>query len=148
MADHEKPHRARVLFLCKHNSARSQMAEGLLRHLGGLGFEAHSAGTEATSVRPEAVASMHEIGIDIGEQKSKPLAPFLTEQFDYVITVCNAASEACPLFPGTTRRLHWPVDDPSAVDGAAATREAAFTSARNELRRRIEEELLSRDSKA
>jgi arsenate reductase len=91
--------RARVLFLCTHNSARSQMAEALLRHLGGDRFEPHSAGTEATHVRPLAVRAMDEIGVDISGQESKTLERYLEEPFDYVITVCDDANEACPFFP-------------------------------------------------
>ena len=89
----------RVLFLCTHNSARSQMAEGLLRHLAGERFEVHSAGTEATSVRPEAIAAMAEIGVDISRQESKTLESYLGEPFEYVVTVCDDANEACPAFP-------------------------------------------------
>src|SRR5205809_6311040 len=92
----------RVLFLCTHNSARSQMAEGLLRHLAGDRFEAYSAGTEATRVRPLAIKAMAELGIDISRQKSKTLDRYLNEPFDRVITVCDDANESCPLFPGAT----------------------------------------------
>ena len=102
----------RVLFLCTHNSARSQMAEGLLRHLGGERFEAFSAGTEATHVRPLAVAAMAELGIDVSRQESKTLDRYLGEPFDAVITVCDQAAEACPVFPGAKRRLHWSFTDP------------------------------------
>lgn len=148
MAEHGKRQRTRVLFVCTHNSARSQMAEGLLRQLGGAHYEAFSAGTEATGVRPEAIAAMREVGIDIGNQESKTLARFMHERFDYVVTVCDSANEACPLFPGTARRLHWLVDDPAAVAGTAAERAAAFERARDELRARIEAELFMRDSDA
>ncbi len=96
----EAAERRRVLFLCTHNSARSQMAEGLLRHLAGDHFEAMSAGTEATHVRPLAIRAMEEIGIDISGQESKTLDRYLHESFDYVITVCDDANEACPFFPG------------------------------------------------
>jgi arsenate reductase (thioredoxin) len=100
------PERSRVLFLCTHNSARSQMAEGLLRHMAGDRFEAMSAGTEATHVRPLAVQAMEEIGVDISGQESKTLERYLQEPFDYVITVCDDANEACPFFPGAGNRLH------------------------------------------
>jgi arsenate reductase (thioredoxin) len=100
------PERSRVLFLCTHNSARSQMAEGLLRYMAGDRFEAMSAGTEATHVRPLAVQAMEEIGVDISGQESKTLARYLQEPFDYVITVCDDANEACPFFPGAGNRLH------------------------------------------
>src|SRR5215510_4554964 len=95
--------RARVLFLCTHNSARSQMAEGLLRHLAGDRFAACSAGTVATAVRPQV---MREIGIDISPQESKTLGRYLGEAFDLVITVCDDANEACPVFPGARERRH------------------------------------------
>ena len=99
--------KTRVLFLCTHNSARSQMAEGLLRHLAGDRFEVMSAGTEATSVRPEAIRAMSELGVDISGQASKTLERYLGEPFDYVVTVCDDANEAFPVFPGAERRLHW-----------------------------------------
>lgn len=134
--------RSRVLFLCTHNSARSQMAEGLLRHLAGDRFEAMSAGTEATSVRPEAVSAMAELGADISGQESKTLDRYLGEPFDYVVTVCDAANEACPFFPGARDRLHWSIDDPSQVTGDHEERLEAFRSARDEIRARIENELL------
>jgi arsenate reductase (thioredoxin) len=94
----EATERARVLFLCTHNSARSQMAEGLLRALAGDRFEAHSAGTEATHVKPLAVRAMGEVGVDITDQESKTLERYVEEPFDYVITVCDDANEACPFF--------------------------------------------------
>ena len=109
--------RKRVLFLCTHNSARSQMAEGLLRAMAGDRFEVASAGTEQTKVRPEAVEAMRRRGIDISAQSSKTLDRFLSEEWDYVITVCDQANEACPFFPGALRRLHWSIPDPSAVYG-------------------------------
>ena len=132
----------RVLFLCTHNSARSQMAEGLLRALGGAQFEVASAGTEQTRVRPEAIAAMSELQIDISKQTSKTLSRFLGEQWDEVITVCDSANESCPVFPGSKHRRHWSVDDPSGVSGSDADRLAAFRRARDELRARIEAELL------
>ncbi|BBL80170.1 protein-tyrosine-phosphatase [Rubrobacter xylanophilus] len=134
--------KVRVLFLCTHNSARSQMAEGLLRHLGGDRFEAHSAGTEATRVRPEAVAVMAELGMDISGQESKTLDRYLGEPFDYVITVCDAANEACPAFPGARERLHWSFADPSQAQGDEEERLAVFREVRDEIRARIEAELL------
>lgn len=133
----------KVLFLCTHNSARSQMAEGLLRHLAGDRFEVHSAGTEATLVRPEAIAAMTEIGVDISEQESKTLERYLKESFEYVITVCDAANEACPVFPGARRRLHWSFRDPSQATGAEEERLQTFRCVRDEIRQRIEKELVS-----
>ena len=118
------------------------MAEGLLRSLGGPGVEVFSAGTTATSVRPEAIAVMGEIGINIAHRASKSLEPFLGESFDAVITVCDDANDACPVFPGAKERRHWSIADPSRVEGTAAERLAAFRQARDDLRQRIETELL------
>ena len=132
----------RVLFLCTHNSARSQMAEGLLRALGGEDYEVASAGTEQTRVRPEAVAAMRELGFDISGHTSKTLVRFLGETWDEVITVCDSANESCPVFPGARQRRHWSIDDPSGVQGSEEERLAAFRRARDELRGRIEQELL------
>lgn len=133
--------RARVLFLCTHNSARSQMAEGLLGILAGDRFEAYSAGTEATRVRPEAVEAMRELGVDISGQESETLGRYLGEPFDYVVTVCDGANEACPVFPGARERLHWSLPDPSAVTGAGEERMEAFRSVRDRLRTLIESEI-------
>ena len=135
--------KAKALFLCTHNSARSQMAEGLLRHLAGDRFEAYSAGTEATGIRPLAVRAMAEIGIDLSGQESKTLDRYLNESFDYVVTVCDEANEACPVFPGAKRRLHWSFEDPSQATGDEEERLNAFRSARDGLRERIERELLA-----
>lgn len=134
--------RRRVLFLCTHNSARSQMAEGLLRRLGGDRFEVASAGTEATRVRPLAIRAMAELGIDISGHESKTLDRYLEQPFDLVVTVCDEANETCPVFPGATRRLHWSVPDPSKATGSEAQRLAAYRSARDEIRRRLEAEIL------
>jgi arsenate reductase (thioredoxin) len=138
MAD--TPGRCRVLFLCTHNSARSQMAEGLLGYLAGDRFEPFSAGTEATRVRPEAVEAMREIGVDISGQRSETLDRYLDQPFDYVVTVCDDANESCPVFPGAKRRLHWSLPDPSGVEGRE--RLPAFREARDGIRARIEAELL------
>ncbi len=137
----------RILFLCTHNSARSQMAEGLLRASGGPDVEVFSAGTVETAVRPEAVTVMAELGIDISAQKSKTLDRYLGEPFDEVITVCDDANEACPVFPGARHRRHWSIDDPSRVSGSEADRLSAFRQARDDLRRRIDTELLPIDSR-
>jgi arsenate reductase (thioredoxin) len=134
--------KAKVLFLCTHNSARSQMAEGLLRHLAGDRFEAHSAGTEATHIRPLAIRAMDEIGVDISGQESKTLERYLGKPFDYVITVCDDANEACPFFPGATNRLHWSLPDPSAAKGSEEERLAVFRSVRDALRDRVQAELV------
>jgi arsenate reductase (thioredoxin) len=133
----------RVLFLCTHNSARSQMAEGLLRALAGDRFEVASAGTEQTRVRPEAIHAMHELGIDISAHTSKTLERFRGEDWDEVITVCDSANESCPVFPGARQRRHWSIDDPSGVTGSEQERLAAFRRARDELEGRIRAELLA-----
>ena len=132
----------RVLFLCTHNSARSQMAEGLLRQLAGDRFEAFSAGTEATLVRPLAIRAMGELGVDISGQASKTLERYLGEPFDEVITVCDAANEACPVFPGARSRCHWSFDDPSRATGTDDEQLAVYRRVRDEIRARIEVELL------
>jgi arsenate reductase (thioredoxin) len=133
----------RVLFICTHNSARSQMAEGLLRHLGGERFEVFSAGTEATQVRPLAIRAMAELGIDISGQESKTLDRYLGEPFDEVITVCDTAAEVCPVFPGASRRRHWSFEDPSKATGSETEQLAVYRRIRDEIRSRIEEELLA-----
>jgi len=132
----------RVLFLCTHNSARSQMAEGLLRHLSGGRFEAFSAGTEATAVQPLAIQVMSELGIDISKHESKTLDRYILDQFDYVITVCDDANESCPLFPNAEKRLHWSLPDPAKATGTEAQRLAVYRTVRDELMKRIERELL------
>jgi arsenate reductase len=129
--------RSRVLFLCTHNSARSQMAEGMLRAWAGDRFEAFSAGTEATRVRPEAIAVMAELGIDIARQESKAVERFIGQPIDWVVTVCDQAKETCPTLPGARRGLHWSIDDPSQADGDESTRLAAFRRARDELAGRV-----------
>ena len=145
MAAAEVGDRARVLFLCTHNSARSQMAEGLLRYLAGDRFEAYSAGTEATYVRPLAIRAMDEVGVDITSQESKTLERYLEEPFDYVITVCDDANEACPFFPGARNRLHWSFEDPSRAGGSEEERLAIFRKVRDEIRERIEQELVIKE---
>lgn len=132
----------RVLFLCTHNSARSQMAEGLLRSLGGDRFEAFSAGTEATQVRPLAIRAMAEAGIDISGHHSKTLDRYLDERFDQLITVCDDANEACPVFYGARARLHWSFPDPSTATGTDAEQLAVYRQVRDAIRERIEHELL------
>jgi thioredoxin type arsenate reductase len=129
----------RVLFLCTHNSARSQMAEGFLRALGGDRFEAASAGTEATRVHPLAIRVMRDVGIDLGAHTSKTLDQFLAEPWDDVITVCDNADERCPVFPARTRRLHWSFEDPSAASGSEEERLETFRKARDEIRARMED---------
>jgi arsenate reductase len=132
----------RVLFLCTHNSARSQMAEGFLRELAGDRFEVASAGTEARGLNPLAVQAMAEEGIDISLQESKTLERYVNEPFDLVVTVCDEANESCPYFPNAKERRHWSFPDPSAVRGDDDTKFAAFRAVRDAVRERIERELL------
>ena len=145
MAAAEAPGRARVLFLCTHNSARSQMAEGLLRNLAGDRFEVMSAGTEATHVRPLAIRAMEEVGVDISAQESETLARYLREPFDHVITVCDEANEACPFFPGASERLHWSFPDPSKAEGTDEERLQVFRRVRDEIEDRIGRELIGKE---
>ncbi len=133
----------RVLFLCTHNSARSQMAEGMLRAWGGDRFEVFSAGTEASVVRPLAIRAMAEIGIDISGHRSKGLSEFAGQAFDYAVTVCDDAREACPFFPGAARQLHWSFEDPSAATGSDDDRLAVFRRVRDQIADRIRTELLT-----
>jgi arsenate reductase len=129
----------RVLILCTGNSARSQMAEGLLRCDGGEAFAVESAGLDPSSVRPEAVEVMRELGIDISSQRSKSLDEFLQQSFDYVITVCDNANQHCPMFAGVARRVHWSIRDPAGTKGDEPTRLQAFREARDELRKLLRE---------
>jgi arsenate reductase len=123
-----------VLILCTGNSARSQMAEGVLRHDGGDRFEVYSAGVAPTHVRQEAIEAMKEIGIDISHHRSKPVHEFLQQEFDYVITVCDNANELCPVFPAKTQRIHWSFQDPAAIQGNHETRLSAFRKVRDQIR--------------
>ncbi|HEX4134427.1 MAG TPA: arsenate reductase ArsC [Bryobacteraceae bacterium] len=124
----------RVLILCTGNSARSQMGEGLLRHDAGDRFAVESAGTKASFVRPEAIAAMRELGIDISGQRSKSVEEFDGRHFDYVITVCDDARETCPVFFGPAEKLHHSFDDPAAYHGSEEERLALFRRVRDELR--------------
>ena len=124
----------RVLILCTANSARSQMAEGLLRHDASDRFDVESAGTKATHVRPEAIRVMQEVGIDISGHRSKTVDEFAGQNFDYVLTVCDNAKETCPIYPGHTNRLHHSFEDPAAVEGSEAERLVAFRRVRDQLR--------------
>ena len=129
----------RVLILCTGNSARSQMAEGLLRHDGGERFEVFSAGVEPSHVRPQAIEAMREIGIDISGHRSKSVEEFAGQEFDYVITVCDNANERCPVFPGKTERIHWSFDDPAAASGSEEERLDVFRRVRDEIAARLDE---------
>jgi len=127
----------KVLILCTGNSARSQMAEGLLRHDAGDQFEAASAGVAPTQVRPEAIEAMREISIDISGHRSKAVDEFMGQEFDYVITVCDNANEQCPTFPGKTQRIHWSFQDPASAQGNNEARLAMFRRVRDEIRARL-----------
>ncbi|MBZ5579641.1 MAG: arsenate reductase ArsC [Acidobacteriia bacterium] len=127
----------RVLFVCTGNSARSQMAEGLLRHEAGTEYEVFSAGTDPTSVRSEAVAVMREIWIDISGQHSKSVAEFVGQHFDFIITVCDKAKENCPVFPGAGERLHWPFDDPARIQASEEGRLKMFRRLRDQIHARL-----------
>lgn len=132
-----RPRPIRVLFLCTHNAARSQMAEALLRSLAGERVEVSSAGTRPTRVHPLAVRAMAEIGIDISGSRSKSVDEFRDRAFDWVITVCDEAAESCPVFPGAARRLHWSLPDPSGATGSEEERLEQFRAVRDRLREHI-----------
>jgi arsenate reductase len=127
----------RVLILCTGNSARSQMAEGLLRHLSGDRFEVESAGVEPSHVRPQAIEAMSEIGVDISRHRSKSVDEFSGQEFDYVITVCDNAREHCPVFPGKQERIHWSFDDPAAAVGDEKAVLSVFRRVRDEIKERL-----------
>ncbi len=129
--------RKRVLILCTGNSARSQMAEGILRHLGGDRFDVWSAGTEPTGLNPLAVRAMQELGLDISAHRSKSVDEFRGQEFDYVITVCDNAKENCPVFPGLNERIHWSFEDPAVAVGETDARLSVFRRVRDEIRERL-----------
>jgi arsenate reductase len=129
------PDKKRILILCTGNSARSQMAEGLLRHDAGDRFEVFSAGTRPSHVRPEAIAVMRELGIDISGHRSKSVDEFAGQSFDYVLTVCDNAKESCPIFPGKSVRIHESFEDPAALQCPDAERPTLFRRVRDEIRR-------------
>lgn len=124
----------RVLFVCTHNSARSQMAEGLMNSLHGDRYEAYSAGTEPSEVNPRAVFVLLELGIDIAHHRSKHIDEFLGQDFDYVVTVCDHARETCPAFPGGKAPIHHGFVDPSSATGTELEKQAAFRLVRDEIR--------------
>jgi protein-tyrosine-phosphatase len=128
---------ARVLFLCTHNSARSQMAEGILRHLSGGRVEAYSAGSEPTSIHPYAVLALADLGIDGRQQQPKHLDAFRGQAFDYIVTVCDRVREVCPAFPDDPERIHWSIPDPAVVEGDTETQYRVFTRTAQELVTRI-----------
>lgn len=128
------PDKKRVLFVCTHNSARSQMAEGLLRAMAGDRYEVMSAGTEPRGVHPLAVEAMREIGIDISGHRSEHVDRYLDPPADIVVTVCDSAKEACPYVPARERLIHHSFEDPSAATGTEAERLAAFRRVRDAIR--------------
>ena len=140
--------KSKVLILCTGNSARSQMAEGLLRNDAGKRFEVESAGVEPSRVRPEAIEAMREIGIDISGHRSKSVDEFLGQAFDYVITVCDNANQRCPIFPGTTERIHWSFEDPATAPGDETERFSVFRRVRDEIRARLREFAGNRSTEA
>ncbi len=136
--------KTRVLFLCTHNSARSQMAEGFLRAMAGDRFEAQSAGTEKTSVNPLAIRVMAERGIDLGGHASKVYDGLMQERWDYLVTVCDDANERCPFVPGSVKRLHWSFEDPSRARGTEEERLHVFRRVRDQIEQRLAEWLQNR----
>jgi arsenate reductase len=136
----------KVLFLCTGNSIRSQMAEGLLKALGSGQWKVHSAGIIQSYVHPLAIRVMAEIGIDISQQTSKSLDPFVNHKFDYVITLCDHAAKFCPAFGGSGKRLHWPFDDPAGANGTTEERLVVFRRIRDGIKKKVEEFLRSETS--
>lgn len=134
--------KTKVLFLCTGNSARSQMAEGLLRHYAGDQYEVFSAGTNPAGLNPLAVQAMREIGIDISQQRSKNVTGFLGMTIPYVITVCDRAKESCPIFPGTFKFLHWSFDDPAEAQGTVEEKLVVFRRVRDEIAGQIKQQLM------
>jgi len=129
--------RIRVIFVCTGNSARSQMAEALLRHDAGDRFEVVSAGVTPRAVNPLTIAALASVGIDISDAKSKPVGAFIGRRFDYVITLCDRARLTCPVFPGAEETLHWGIDDPAEADGDDLQRQVAFDRAMREIAGRL-----------
>src|SRR5574341_1938541 len=134
----------KVLFLCTENSSRSQMAEGILQHLMGDKFEVESAGTRPSAVNPVAIKVMAEIGIDISGHRSKSVQEFQGMNFDFIITTCDDAREACPFFPGKARRLHWSFSDPAEVKGSENEIISAFRKVRDGIKLRIQKDFAFR----
>lgn len=134
--------RKKVLILCTGNSARSQMAEGLLKHITQSKYDIYSAGTKPSIVRPEAIKVLAEIGIDISENRSKSVEEFVNEKIDYILTVCDNAKEDCPYFPAKTKVIHHSFEDPAEVSGEAETRLRAFRKIRDEIERYFENDFV------
>ncbi|MCX7919285.1 MAG: arsenate reductase ArsC [bacterium] len=136
----------RVLFICTHNSARSQMAEGILRAVYSDRYEVYSAGTEPTAVNPYAIKVMAELGIDISNHRAKSIDEFRECQFDYVVTVCDSAKETCPYFPGAGKKLHQSFDDPSKFQGTEDEILAGFRRVRDEIKAWIEKTFIATET--
>jgi arsenate reductase (thioredoxin) len=128
----------RVLFLCTGNSARSVIAEALLRNLGGADFEVHSAGTHPKGLNPYTIKVLDQAGLNSPDFRSKNMDEYIDQKFDYVITVCDNAAEECPIFPGDPKRIHWSFTDPAAVEGTDVVKLAAFQATLREMRQRME----------
>jgi arsenate reductase (thioredoxin) len=131
--------RTRVLFICKGNRARSQMAEGLLRHAAGDRFDVYSAGTTPSGISDLTIEVMREVGVDVSGQRSKSVDEYAGESFHQIITVCDSARQVCPIFPGDGERLHWDIEDPSDTEARGVPLTAAFRLAREDIRKRVEE---------
>jgi arsenate reductase len=129
----------KVLFICTRNSARSQMAEGLINHDLAEKVEAFSAGTEPSSVHPLAIAAMKEVGIDISRHRSKSIDEFADEKFDFVMTLCDHAAESCPIFFGGVQRIHMGLPNPTAISGSGEERLMAFRKVRDQIRTQLVE---------
>lgn len=127
----------RVLFLCTGNSCRSQMAEGFLRHMAGDRFEVFSAGVKPTQINPLAIKVMAEVGVDISKQRSKSAMEFIGQKFDYIITVCDNAKQACPVFPGKHEKIHWDLEDPAGAVGSEEERLVVFRKIRDQVQKNI-----------
>jgi arsenate reductase (thioredoxin) len=129
----------RVLFICTGNRARSQMAEGLLRHAAGDRFDVYSAGTTPSGISDLTIEVMREVGVDVSGQRSKSVDEYAGESFHQIITVCDSARQVCPIFPGDGERLHWDIEDPSDTEARGVPLTAAFRLAREDIRKRVEE---------
>jgi arsenate reductase (thioredoxin) len=134
----------RVLFICTGNSARSQMAEGLLRHMAGDRFEVFSAGIKPFSINPYAIKVTAEIGIDISKQRSKHIDEFKGQTFDYVITLCDNAKQSCPVFPGKAVKLHWDLTDPADAKGSEEEIQTVFRKIKDEIKDKITSQFIER----
>ncbi len=129
----------KVIFICTGNAVRSQIAEGLMKAMGGERWTVRSAGVSPSSVHPLAIRVMEEIGIDISHQTSKSVEEFFKKEFDYIITLCDHAAATCPAFPGPGKRLHWSIEDPIGTVGSTEERLVSFRGIRNEIKEKIED---------